>query len=130
MFCFTKLQLWLAFYPLSMNKRSQGKEGEEIALQAYLEEWYSLVERNFTIRGGEIDLIVENAEHLHFVEVKVVDSIDDLHNYITSAKLKHITKTIQRYLHTHPTTKTIQIDIVFVQQGSILEIYRNVTLYN
>lgn len=75
-------------------------------------------------------MIVENAEHLHFVEVKVVDSIDDLHNYITSAKLKHITKTIQRYLHTHPTTKTIQIDIVFVQQGSILEIYRNVTLYN
>ena len=89
-----------------------------------------MVERNFTIRGGEIDLIVENAEQLCFVEVKVVDSIDDLHNYITSAKLKHITKTIQRYLHTNPTDKTIQIDVVFVQDGKILETYKNVTLYN
>lgn len=113
-----------------MNKRSQGNEGEEIALQAYLDDGYSLLDRNYTIRGGEIDLIVQNKDHLVFVEVKVVDSIEDLHNYITWAKLKHITKTIQRYLRTNPTDKTIQIDVVFVQQGSILEIYKNVTLYN
>ncbi len=113
-----------------MNKRSQGKVGEEIALHSYLAEWMRLVERNYTIRGGEIDLIVENDQQMVFVEVKVVDSIEGLHDYISSLKLKRITKTMQRYLHANPTGKTIQIDVVFVQDGKVLEVYRNVTLYN
>lgn len=112
-----------------MDKRSLWRAGEEIALRSYLDEGWLLVEQNFTIRWGEIDLIVENDAQLAFVEVKIIDALDDVHNYITRSKLRHLSKTIDRYVRAHPTTKTIQLDVVFVQGGSVVETYRNVTLY-
>ncbi len=113
---------------IHMHKRAVGTRWEEVALQAYIDEGRRLVVRNFTMRGGEIDLIVENSSQLVFVEVKVVDSLNDLYDYITPVKLKHLTKTIERYLYTHPTDKQIQIDVVFVQQEKIIHQYRNITL--
>ncbi len=56
-----------------MNRKTRketGYYGEKIACKVMEKRGYSLVERNFTIRGGEIDLIMERGRELVFVEVK------------------------------------------------------------
>lgn len=53
-----------------MNIGATGGAGEDAALKRYEENGFTLVERNFQTRYGEIDLIVKNDRILAFVEVK------------------------------------------------------------
>ena len=53
-----------------LNKKI-GDRGEEIALQYLLHQGYSLVERNYRTRYGELDLILRHDDTLVFVEVKL-----------------------------------------------------------
>jgi putative endonuclease len=53
-----------------LNKRI-GDRGEEIALRYLLRKGYSLVERNYRTRYGELDLILRHENTLVFVEVKL-----------------------------------------------------------
>lgn len=56
---------------MTSTKKAFGAEGEELALR-FLEKnkKMKLVSRNFTIRGGEIDLILTHKKTLVFCEVK------------------------------------------------------------
>jgi len=58
--------------------------------------------------------------------VKVIDHIDDLFGYITEKKLYFLRKAIAYYCHAHPTKNTIRIDVAFVKEGKIVEIYENI----
>lgn len=109
-----------------MNKRIIGYAGERLVWEHYLGQGYTHVMSNFTVRGGEIDLIVENEETTVFVEVKVVDHIDDLFGYVTEKKLYFLHKVIERYCQDHETKDALRIDVVFVKAGKIVEIYENV----
>ncbi len=52
------------------NNREFGSWGEKQAEEYLLDKGYQLLERNFRVRQGEIDLIVKNDQFLVFVEVK------------------------------------------------------------
>lgn len=85
---------------LIMYKNTTGKHGENIASK-YLEELgYKIIERNFRIKGGEIDIIAQDKEYLVFIEVKTRYS----HNFglpiesITPWKVKFLLKTAQFYI--------------------------------
>lgn len=53
-----------------MTTRETGNLGED-AVAAYLEKnGYEILERNYTVRGGEIDIIAKKDDRLVFVEVK------------------------------------------------------------
>src|SRR6185436_5677145 len=54
------------------ERRKIGDIGEEIVAKKLLGEGYSLVERNYWRPWGEIDLVVQKGNILHFVEVKSV----------------------------------------------------------
>ena len=50
-----------------------GKIGEDIATQWLLKNSYSIIERNYHKKWGEIDIVArETAGKIHFVEVKTV----------------------------------------------------------
>ncbi|MFA6255771.1 MAG: YraN family protein [Candidatus Absconditabacterales bacterium] len=108
-------------------KKMKGNAGEELVANYYQDHGYILIERKYTIKGGELDLIFQKNNILTFVEVKVVDHIDDLQDYVTPKKLGHVKHTINFYLLTHPTDKEYVLDVVFVRDNSILQIYQNVT---
>lgn len=109
------------------RKKKKGSQWEALVAQHYHDHWYTFIERNYTIKGWELDLIFQKNDILTFVEVKVVDHIEDLQDYLTSKKLWHIKHTINFYLLTHPTDQEHVLDVVFVKNNSILEIYKNVT---
>ena len=77
-----------------------GKTGEDIAL-LYLEKTgMRLLERNYRVRGGEIDLIMDDGGQIVFVEVKtrVYSGDGSAYDAVNAAKQRHITKAAVRYL--------------------------------
>lgn len=81
-------------------RKIRGQSGESIAL-AYLEaRGFQLIERNWTCRLGEIDLIVKRDEEVRFVEVKMRRTLE--YGYpeasITQAKLRHFSRAIECWL--------------------------------
>ncbi len=53
-----------------MNKTALGKYGEEQAVKFLKKLGYKIIEKNFRIRGGEIDIIAIDNSTLVYVEVK------------------------------------------------------------
>lgn len=53
-------------------KRRTGDLGEDITAMFLVKHGFSIVERNYLRKWGEIDIIAQKGEILHFVEVKTV----------------------------------------------------------
>lgn len=110
-----------------MDLKEKGNEWEDLVCQYYQDHWHTLIKKKYTIKWWEIDLIFQKHNFLTFVEVKVIDHVDDLQDYVTPKKLCHVKHTIEYYLYTHPTDKEYALDVVFVRNNSIVEVYENVT---
>ena len=54
----------------NLEKKRLGKLGEDIACSFLEKNGYSVAARNYTVRGGEIDIVAYDGEHVVFVEVK------------------------------------------------------------
>ncbi len=111
---------------MKKNKRQIGYNWEEIVLNYYKQNWYVLKERNFATKQWEIDLILEKNQQIVFVEVKNIPNINDIFDYISQKKLKFLEKTIRYYIQKYKVTKDYRLDIVFVKNNEIYEIYKNV----
>lgn len=83
-----------------MDNTKTGSLGEDLACQHLRKLGYKILQRNFRIRGGEIDLICQDKDYLVFVEVKARYS----HEYglpsesITPWKIKALLKTALFYI--------------------------------
>jgi Holliday junction resolvase-like predicted endonuclease len=54
------------------EKQKIGELGENIATKFLVKHGFSILDRNYTKKWGEIDIVAEKAGKLHFVEVKSV----------------------------------------------------------
>jgi Holliday junction resolvase-like predicted endonuclease len=63
------------------------------------------------------------------IEVKTVNDIDDLDNYVTPKKIWFLQRTLENYLQNIDESwiEYIRMDVVFVKNDKILEIYEDVT---
>ncbi len=59
-----------------MDKAAIGKFGEDLACDFLKREGYKIIERNFRIRGGEIDIIALESGVLVYIEVKTRSNHD------------------------------------------------------
>ena len=57
-----------------MNNLATGKYGEDLACLYLQKMGYKIIERNFRIRGGEIDIIARDGKTLVYIEVKTRSS--------------------------------------------------------
>ena len=91
------------------KKQRIGRIGEDTACKFLMKHEFSIVERNYWKKWGEIDIIAQKAKKLHFVEVKTVsrENLTEVTREIDSyqpeenvhlAKLKRLGRTIQTYL--------------------------------
>lgn len=83
-----------------MSTLNFGNYGESLACEYLKKQGYEILERNYRIRGGEIDIVAMDGEYLVFVEVKTRWS----HEYglpsesMTPWKIKALLKTAAFYL--------------------------------
>ena len=82
-----------------MSRRDIGNNGEEAAANYLAAHGYAVLERNFTRRGGEIDLIAEKDGGTVFVEVKTRknDRYGSAAEYVNGEKVKRIKRTALQY---------------------------------
>jgi putative endonuclease len=109
------------------QKQKIGEIGENIACRFLVKHGFSVLDRNYTKKWGEIDIVAEKGGRLHFIEVKSVKrdlSIvsrgtldeykpeDNMHPW----KLKRLSRTIQTYLVSKkvPEEKEWQVDLAVV----------------
>lgn len=62
------------------EKQKIGKLGEEIAKKYLIKHGYKILEENYTKKYGEIDLISQKDNKIHFIEVKSVVSYETSKN--------------------------------------------------
>ncbi|MCX6747526.1 MAG: YraN family protein [Candidatus Nomurabacteria bacterium] len=115
-----------------------GEIGENIAVKFLVKHGYSILERNYTKKWGEIDVIAQKEGKLYFVEVKSVSRLtlpsfvtretsennvihetndeyrpeDNMHPW----KLKRLSRTIQTYLASSKASEDLewQVDLLVV----------------
>lgn len=92
----------------------QGKKGEQAAARYLEEHGYSILEQNYTKRGGELDLVARNETFLVFVEVKTRRenaSVSPLES-VTNAQRRRLIQTALQYLQSHPTPLQPRFDVI------------------
>lgn len=104
-----------------MNKSEIGKKGEDFACERLTEKGYSITERNFHQRCGEIDIIAENNSTVAFVEVKTRNSksVSMPREAVDNRKQRKIIMTAFMYLQMHPKEKTPRFDVFEVWHNEI-----------
>jgi len=107
--------------------RKKGNEAEELACAYLQDNGYSIVERNFYSRFGEIDIIAFREDVYHFVEVKSGEDYEKAIQNITPQKLSRIVKTVHVYMKKHALENAFMLDALIVTPASI-DIVQNITL--
>ena len=98
------------------SNKTVGALGEKAAVKFLKKNKYKILERNFTCKTGEIDIICQKDEYIVFVEVKTrkADSVIEGVYSVNKQKQNHIFKTATVYLSKHNTDKQPRFDIIDV----------------
>lgn len=110
----------------NLFNKEEGERGEQIAVDYLKKQGYKILERNFRIRGGEIDVIGLDGDTLAFIEVKTRRSNEfgTPLEAITPWKLRSLVKSAEFYKVKHPKLPdAMRIDAV----GIILDSEGNAT---
>jgi len=106
-----------------------GDTSETLATGFLEQEGFVILERNYFARKlGEIDIIAQYEDVLHFIEVKSGKSntFDPVYN-VTPAKLRKVINSAQYYLKVKGLYMAFSIDALIVR-GDEVEFIENVTL--
>ncbi len=118
-----------------MNSKQFGDYGEDLAVWYLKKQGYEILERNYRISGGEIDIVAMDGETLVFVEVKSRWS----HEFgppaesMTPWKIKYLVKTAQFYvLKINWEDKEYRLDFISIDfaddpENPKIELIKNIT---
>ena len=107
--------------------RAKGNLAEEKACKFLDENGFTIVERNFYSRFGEIDIIALKDEVLHFVEVKSGLDFESAIQNITPKKLSRLIRTGDVYIKKNKLNVSYMHDAIVVSPKNI-ELVENITL--
>lgn len=100
--------------------RSLGNIYERKACEYLVSKGYLILERNFCIRGGEIDIIARDGDTLVFVEVKARRSENSGAplDAVTQEKRKRIGKAAMFYMNKNSAeAENIRFDAIGIKEG-------------
>ena len=85
---------------MTFKKKELGAKGEEVAVSYLKSRGYRIVERNYRIRFGEIDIIAEQGDDLVFIEVKTRSGtlFGSPFESVTKQKQKQLSKVALEYI--------------------------------
>ena len=112
------------------QRQKIGELGEEIAAVFLMKHGFNVIERNYTQKWGEIDIVAQKGKKLHFIEVKAVSCSIDYVTRVTGirpednmhpVKLKKLYRTIETYLMDKETPDNVewQLDLLCVYLDQI-----------
>lgn len=97
---------------------SLGKKGETLACEWLKSQGYSIVERNWRSKRGEIDIIAIEGQTLVFIEVKnwPHGELEDLERVVGKIKQKRIVETAKYFLlvNRQYNSMFLRFDLIFL----------------
>ncbi|MDY5971630.1 MAG: YraN family protein [Butyricicoccus sp.] len=92
----------------------RGAWGEAVAAAYLRKKGYRIVQQNFSTRFGEIDLIVQDARYIVFVEVKTrkSDRFGAAREAVDLHKQRRLIATAEQWLQRNPTNLQPRFDVV------------------
>ena len=101
---------------MSRYNKNLGDFGEDMAESYLKEKGFNIIERNFYIKGGEIDIICMDEDTLVFVEVKTrkSDKFGNPAEAIDRKKAEHMRCAAERYYDSHSLDCEVRFDVVEV----------------
>ena len=113
----------------NLSHRHKGHAIEQLAEDWLSQQGLTLVERNFTLRGGEIDLIMWQGDVLVFVEVRYRQSqaYGGAAHSIGATKLGRLQRSAEYYIQQHRISQPCRIDAVLIHGGQAPEWLTNIT---
>lgn len=110
-----------------INKRLTGSHYEDVAKEYLLQQGFRILEQNFRIRSGEIDLIAEENGILCFMEVKYRSSLryGRPGEAVTRRKQLTIIRTSEYWMLIHHQTGRIRRYDVVEILGTEINLIRN-----
>jgi putative endonuclease len=99
-----------------MDKKSFGKQGEDLAVEYLEEEGYQILERNWSFRHVEVDIIAKFHEFLVIVEVKTRkgNSWGEPYTAVDYRKQRSLIFAAERYIFSHHLDLEVRFDIVSI----------------
>ena len=111
-----------------------GVEGENRACAYLIQNNYSIIERNFRTRTGEIDIIAIKDDVLIFVEVKTLPSgnVETLAQEIDLRKQKKIIKTAYFFLSKYRkyNNSKIRFDVIVIDMPDFPPVYHIIDAFS
>ena len=97
--------------------KDSGDIGETLAENILKEKGYTIVEKNFRSRFGEIDIVAKDGDELVFVEVKTrwSNRYGKPEEAVTAKKLSRIKRTIDYYLLINKVKMKYRLEVVAIQ---------------
>ncbi len=92
------------------DSQKLGEVGENVAVKFLMKHGFSILDRNYTKKWGELDIVAEKVDKIYFVEVKSVsrDALEDVSRITLDKykpednmhpwKLKRLSRAIQTYI--------------------------------
>lgn len=101
----------------SVDNQNVGRTGEDLAVKYLQQQGYQILQKNFKIRYGEIDIIALKDGTLTFFEVKTRTSekFGKPEEAISSKKLKSILKTAYFYISQLQKQYEYQVDVIAIK---------------
>ena len=96
-------------------KRDFGNTGENLATEYLEKQGYTILERNFYCKQGEIDIIAKDKNEIVFIEVKSRSNklFGIPSEAVTKQKIKHLFKTARYFLYKNKMiNEYIRFDVV------------------
>jgi putative endonuclease len=100
------------------QRRVVGKNGEDAAAAWYTAAGYEILDRNWRVRDGELDLVVRNARTLAFCEVKTrrSDAFGLPAEAVGTRKQLRLRKLAGQWLGAHgPSGENLRFDVASVR---------------
>lgn len=100
---------------VNFKKKNRGKIGERIAADYLVHEEYEIIDRNWRIKEGEIDIVARVGNTIVFVEVKTAfsDKFGDPEEWVNTAKRRQIGKIAGAWIDKHnPDDCVYRFDVV------------------
>ena len=101
------------------HRQQLGRRGEEIAAAFLIERGFHVLAKNWRCPAGEVDIIVERAGEVRFIEVKTRSNLK--HGYpeesVTHTKRRHLARAVEYWLQSSPVTpQHYQIDVIAIMK--------------
>ena len=98
------------------EKQEFGSKGESLALAFYLENQYTILEKNWRQNHLEVDLIAKNEEYIVFCEVKTRSGnlFAEPEASVTKQKQLNLIRAANYYVLKHSISLEVRFDIISI----------------